>query len=165
MSHRFPGCAASSVNGKPQKRSVALTAPGAVSTDVERRHSNWDHVLIGPPGVFLLDSKLFMPASSVRGDALVAGRSSYPGGVFRGAAVKLHEALSDRMGRKLWVQPVVVIWGEFRQRSVEEGHVVYLHGSELLDWLRKQPGRLSADDCREAHQAVLRIRNDSDPVA
>jgi hypothetical protein len=128
--------------------------------DIERRRSNWDHVLIGPAGVFLLDSKLFTRASSVRGDALVAGRSSYPGGVFRGPALKLHEALARGVGRKLWVQPVVVIWSEFEQRCVEEMRVVYIHGSELLEWLRRQPGRLSAHDCQEVYDAVLHIRDD-----
>jgi hypothetical protein len=133
--------------------------------DIERRRSNWDHVLIGPPGVFLLDSKLFTPASAIRGDALVAGRSSYPGGAFRGPALKLHEALALRLGRKLWVQAVVVVWGEFQQRCIEDNRVVYIHGSELLDWLRRQPGRLSADDCRQVHEAVLRIRDDGDSGA
>ena len=132
--------------------------------DIARPRSNWDHVLIGPPGVFLLDSKLFMPTSSVRGDRLLAGRSSYPGVRFRGAALNLHQALTRSFSRKLWVQAVVVIWSEFQQRRVEENRVVYVHGSELLDWLRSQPGRLSADDCREVHEAVMRIRNDGDSV-
>ena len=35
--------------------------------------------------------------------------------------------------------------------------VVYVHGSELLTWLRGQRGRLSADDCRELFEAVRRI--------
>jgi Nuclease-related domain len=125
--------------------------------DIVRPGSNWDHVLIGPPGVFLLDSKLFTPPSSVRGDALVAGRSSYPGAGFRGAALNLHQALTRSFTRKLWAQAVVVIWSEFEQRCVEESRVVYIHGSELLDWLRSQPGRLSADDCGALFDAVRQM--------
>jgi Nuclease-related domain len=125
--------------------------------DIVRSQSNWDHVLIGPPGVFLLDSKLFTPPASVQGDSLLTGRSSYPGAGFRGAALDLRQALTRSFTHKLWVQAVVVIWSEFEQRCVEDNRVVYVHGSELLDWLRSQPGRLSADDCRALSEALRRI--------
>src|SRR3954454_21782555 len=28
-----------------------------IAHDIPREHGNWDHVVVGPPGVFLLDSK------------------------------------------------------------------------------------------------------------
>jgi hypothetical protein len=125
--------------------------------DLPRKHGNWDHVLVGPPGVFLLDSKHPMARAAVNGDALVAGRST-PGSRFRGAAASLREALAPHVDRPLWVQAVVVIWGEFPQRRIEDDRVVYVHGSELLPWLRSQPGRLSAEECDDLVEAVRAIR-------
>jgi hypothetical protein len=125
--------------------------------DLPRRRSNWDHVLVGPPGVFLLDSKRLMTRAAVDGDALVAGRFD-AGGRFRASAASLSKTLASRVNRRLWVQPVVVIWGEFPQRRVERNGVVYLHGSELLAWLRSQRGRLRAEECGELVEAVRQIR-------
>jgi Nuclease-related domain len=133
--------------------------------DLPRRRGNWDHVLVGPPGVFLLDSKRLTSSAAVNGDTLVAGRSSYSGGGFRGPAASLHDVLAPRISRSLWVQAVVVIWGDFPQRRVEKDSVVYLHGSELLPWLRSQPGRLSANECDELVEAVREIRAAGTPAS
>src|SRR2546421_235951 len=86
---------------------------------------------------------------------LAAGRLSYAGAGFRAGAARLCDALEARVGRRPWVQPVVVIWGEFPQRRLEDNRVIYVHGSELLAWLGSRPGRLSAEDCRELGEAVV----------
>jgi hypothetical protein len=125
--------------------------------DIPWARGNWDHVLVGPPGVFLLDSKRLNGRAVVTGDRLASGRSSFSGGRFRAAAASLCDVLESRTGCRQWVQPVVVVWGEFPQRRLERDRVVYVHGSELLAWLGSQPGRLSADDCRELFEAVRRI--------
>ena len=36
------------------------------------------------------------------------------------------------------VQPVVVIWGDFEQRIHRSGDIVYVHGDELVAWLRSR---------------------------
>jgi Nuclease-related domain len=125
--------------------------------DIPRPRGNWDHVLVGPPGVFLLDSKRLNGRAVVTEGGLVSGRSSFSGGRFRAAAASLCNALEARAGRRQWIQPIVVVWGEFPQRRLEHDGVVYVHGSELLAWLRGQPGRLSADDCRTLFEAVCQI--------
>jgi Nuclease-related domain len=125
--------------------------------DIPRARGNWDHVLVGPPGVFLLDSKRLKRRAVVTGDGLSSGRFSYGGGGFRRAARDLHDSLEARVGRRTWVQAVVVVWGEFPQRRVERDKVMYVHGSELLPWLRSRPGRLSTDDCEELFEAVRQI--------
>jgi hypothetical protein len=51
--------------------------------DLEHEHGNWDHVLVGPPGVFLLDSKLLHTTAAAGRDALRSGRIVYSGGSFR----------------------------------------------------------------------------------
>jgi hypothetical protein len=125
--------------------------------DIPRGRGNWDHVLVGPPGVFLLDSKRLTGTIVVGADGLASGRSSYRGREFKAAAANLCDALEGHAGRRQWVQPVVVVWGEFPQRRIERDGVVYVHGSELLAWLHSQPGRLSGNDCRELFAAVRQI--------
>jgi hypothetical protein len=65
-----------------------------------------------------------------------------PGGTFRGAAVGLADALRANGDRPPWVQPVVVIWGDFEQGVCEEHGVVYAHGSELLGWITSLPTKV-----------------------
>ena len=105
-----------------------------VQHDVEAKHGNWDHIVHGPSGVFLLDSKNLSRTSVVRDDELVSGRLRLRGVRFRAAAAELAESLGHR-GRRPWVQPVVVIWGDFPQRHVEEAGVIYLAASQLTTWL------------------------------
>ncbi|MBA3841884.1 MAG: hypothetical protein H0X39_04575 [Actinobacteria bacterium] len=44
---------------------------------MEYPNGNYDHVLVGPPSVFLLDSKLLHGTSAVGGDSLRSGRVHY----------------------------------------------------------------------------------------
>jgi len=111
--------------------------------DLPRERGNWDHVLVGPPGMLLLDTKVLTAPVRASGDALRAGRQVMLGGGFRGAAAGLADALADNGGGRPWVQPVVVIWGDFAQRLHEEQGVVYVHGSELVDWLTSLPPKVS----------------------
>jgi hypothetical protein len=106
--------------------------------DIPSERGNWDHVLVGPPGVFLLDTKVLGAPARASDDALRAGRQVMPGGGFRGAAAGLSDALGENGGRP-WVQPVVVIWGDFEQRIHEELGVVYASGADLVDWLAALP--------------------------
>jgi hypothetical protein len=41
----------------------------------------------------------------------------------------------------VWVQPVVVVWGDFEAGFVDADGVVYVHGDHLVDWLRSIPPR------------------------
>src|SRR4051794_12475595 len=45
--------------------------------DVVHEHGNWDHVLVGPPGVFVLDSKRLNGRAVARDDELRSGRVRY----------------------------------------------------------------------------------------
>ena len=138
----------------------ALGTEWLIEHDVPRGRGNWDHILVGPPGVFLLDSKFFSERATVDGDVLLTGRRRYEGRAFRGPAV----GLSDELGRlappRPWVQAVAVIWGEFPQLEHENDHVAYLRGYELVAWLRKQPHRFSQARRRELFAAIKQLRVD-----
>jgi hypothetical protein len=72
------------------------------------------HVLVGPPGVFLLDSKPLHGTSAAGNDSLRSGRLVYAGGALRGGARDVNQAIELRLGwRAPWVQAVVVVWGDF----------------------------------------------------
>ena len=124
--------------------------------DLEHARGNYDHVLVGPPGVFLLDSKRLNNVSATAGDALRSGRMSYPGASFRGGAMDVKVRLEGRLGfRAPWVQAVVVVWGEFPQQLHEHEHVVYVRGEDLVEWLGSLPERANAPQ-RAAYVAALR---------
>jgi hypothetical protein len=120
--------------------------------DIDQRWGNIDHVLIGPPGVFLLESKNLNGELRVQDAALVVNwredpdggyRNSRLAGRVRGASAELFRALQSPGSRRAWVQPVVVLWGRFEQRTVESGSVVWVHGDDLAEVLKQRPARLS----------------------
>jgi hypothetical protein len=123
--------------------------------DLEHEYGNWDHVLVGPPGVFLLDSKLLHGTAEANGDALRSGRLRYPAGALRGGAKQVKVELEERLGfRASWVQAVFVIWAAFPQERFEEQDVVYIDGERLSAWLTQLPPKLTAPQ-RAAYATAL----------
>jgi hypothetical protein len=124
--------------------------------DLEHEYGNWDHVLVGPPGMFLLDSKFLHGTAAAGGDALRSGRLMYAGGSFRGGARTIKVELEKRLGfRAPWVQAVVVVWGDFPQKHHEEENVVYLQVDELTAWLVSLPQKANAPQ-RAAYVTALK---------
>ena len=118
--------------------------------DLADHGGNIDHVVAGPAGIFLLDSKKYEGMVSVEGDDLIVTRAIDPShsyrdrgrlGVIRAQAARLNRQLRDRSGRSAWVEPVVVIWGGFPARIHKGNGVTVVHGRELTTWLRAQPPR------------------------
>jgi len=117
------------------------------------RPGNVDHVLVGPPGVYVLDSKRWpgtVHVDPTTGQVTVTNpdasdlRPTTRGGV-AGAARALSAEVSTQLRRALgrgpWVQAVVVIWGDFPQQHLEVDRVVYVAGNHLRDWILAQPPR------------------------
>jgi hypothetical protein len=120
---------------------------------------SWDHVLVGPAGVFVLDSKYLHGEAEVRDDALVSGRLRFAGSTFRIAAWRVKSELEGRGSWPRWVQAVVVIWGEFPQRVVEERRVVYLAADELVPWLESRPAQLPRPQRTAAIAGLRELRD------
>jgi hypothetical protein len=55
----------------------------------------------------------------------------------RSASVALKEHIQNGTGVRIWVEPVVVLWGQFEQGPTEVDKVTFVRGSELVDWLRR----------------------------
>ncbi len=139
---------------------------------IKHKYGDWDHVLIGPPGVFLLDSKLLHGTAVAARDALRSGRVTYEGRRFRGGAVDVNKALELRLSRRApFVKPVAVVWGQFPQENVEEDGVVYVRGDQLAGWLGDLPEKLNAPEraalvaaLKEARADVAAVEPESSPA-
>jgi hypothetical protein len=115
--------------------------------DLQRRGgANVDHIVVGPAGVFLLDSKNIGAEVRIDGDDLVAlrpdGRQRYRdravAGKVRGAAAALSEALTAA-GARSWVQAVVVVWGDMPEPHVPTRSLDWVAGPEITSWLTSRP--------------------------
>jgi hypothetical protein len=118
--------------------------------DLPDGHGNLDHVVLGPGGVFLLDSKRYAGSIRVDGDDLVVTNELDPRVSYRdtgrlsrarGQAAGLNARLRGRSGLSPWVEPVVVIWGTFPARVHKGNGVTVVHGRELVAWLKLRPAR------------------------
>lgn len=128
---------------------------------IQHKHGDWDHVLVGPPGVFLVDSK-FLNGTAVAGrSALRAGRLVFHGGAFKGGAADVNHALERRLGRRApFVHPVVAVWGNFPQELHEEDGVVYVAGEGLAAWLAGLPPKVSSPDRAALVVALKEVRSE-----
>jgi hypothetical protein len=65
-----------------------------VRHDIANEYGNWDHVAVGPPGVFMVESKrLSGRRIEIERDGLSSGRLHFGGKTFRGASAGLRHAL------------------------------------------------------------------------
>jgi hypothetical protein len=141
-----------------------LDAEWTVVHDVQRQSgANIDHVVVGPPGIFLLDSKNIGTEVRIDGDELLAlrpdGRQRYrdrsAAGKARGAAAALSQALTAvRSG--CWVHAVVVVWGDMAEPHVAARNLDWVAGPELVDWLSTRTPDRDQDRVARARDAVLR---------
>ena len=113
--------------------------------------ANFDHVIVGPPGIFVLDTKNYFGEATVVDGELKVQQIDDPedrwtcegiASRMRGAGFELNQRIKLTAIDRIWVQPVVVLWQRFPQRIAEitGRSVVYVvHGDEVVRWLRSQP--------------------------
>ncbi|HVU76701.1 MAG TPA: nuclease-related domain-containing protein [Gaiellaceae bacterium] len=143
-----------------------LSAGWHCEHDVVHEHGNWDHIVVGPPGTFLLDSKYLHGRAVARDDALDCGRLKFRGSGFRGGAWRIKTELEGRLGSSPgWVQAVVVVWADFPQRLVKENDVVYIAGEDLVAWLERQPIKLKGHQRTAIISALQELRAALDQAA
>jgi hypothetical protein len=112
---------------------------------VQTEYGNLDHVAESPRGtVYVLESKNLSGTLALEDRVLVQrfedGHERWLGWIasrVRGQAATLADSRRTN-GTRPWVQGVVVLWGEFRQRPVELDRVWYVRGDELAAWLRSR---------------------------
>ena len=133
--------------------------------DIDTGRGNIDHVLVGPPGVFLLDSKNLNGLLTVDAGVLSVRWREDPHDGYqdrRLAATMKHRAHDleqrlQRLGVEASVQPLVVLWSHFPQRSIlnRSTGVAWVDGKQLRRVLQDRPVRLGADERRRASHALI----------
>lgn len=126
--------------------------------DIQGEGFNVDHVLIGPPGIFTVETKTWSkpghgsPCIQFDGEQLsIKGRSPTRGPVIqaRAQAAWLRQLVNDGTGKNLRVFPVVAFPGWFiEQPSHALGEQWVLEPKALVKFLENEPTRLSTPDIK-----------------
>ena len=109
-----------------------------------------DHLVVGPGGVYLLDSRAWEGLVTVdhKGATITPEGRPAAAWIARGlhcslapAAAALGHALSSAGGPLAAPHAVVVIWAPFPEGLVVSGGITYVAGDRLAGWLSEQPRR------------------------
>ncbi|WP_298461511.1 nuclease-related domain-containing protein [uncultured Cellulomonas sp.] len=134
------------------KQLRALERDGwVVLHDLANGSANFDHVVLGPSGVYCLNSKWSGYRLEETSEGRLIGRHEYDPDLYRdvesvirkarGEAAALSGQVAARCGQKVWVQPVVVWWGDVANGGKHIDGVGVVQGRHLADRLRAQRGR------------------------
>src|SRR5450759_3824687 len=107
------------------KRPVPLTL---TARRTPSRLAYWRTLLVGPAGVFLLDSKRWRGRVTVENEVVTIRHKEDPelswcfggAGRLRGLARVVHERVLEQTRLSVWVEPVCVIWADFPQAAAGE---------------------------------------------
>jgi len=157
--------ATTAADARPQTTTALdpLTRSGwIVLRDLPAAWGIGEHVVIGPAGLFLLDSRALDGEITVDGDHVTAVRADGEryrrdiGGRVRGNAITLFRDLRHRGGVIEPVNSIVVLWGDFPATRTDGARVTFIAGDALADHLRSRPVRLSPDQIASLAVALRR---------
>lgn len=120
---------------------------------VGTRGSDIDHVVIGPAGVFTVNTKHHPGASvDVKGDGIFVGRDFQP--YVRNARTEAGRARTAATGvaARPRIHPLVVMVGARLRVKRGPVDVTVLDSSALLNWLRSQPQTLDSSQVDELYE-------------
>ena len=137
------------IGAEGERRTAAvlrgLQSDGVITEhDVQTGGRNWDHVVVSPKGVFLLETKNLSGTAYVEGGGLRVRRPGAPdddyriprlGNIVKRQAIDVSNECRSLTGEPQFVHPIVVLWGQFPERRVDLDGVVYVHGSALRECL------------------------------
>jgi hypothetical protein len=120
-----------------------------VAHDIDAGFGNFDHIVLGPRGAYLLETKALQGRVSFDTEGMIVRRGDderdswrpYPAfdRIAKRSAAKAKERLAPSGVR--WVRPVVVLWCDFDEGTLEREGVAFVHGKQLMSWLREQDDR------------------------
>ena len=158
LRHRMPaGVERWAEGGDGERRTAKVLRPLADAGWVVRHDRQTDdgtveHLLIGPTGVYLLDTKDWSGEICVSEAGFPRSQHADTGdeweqytlpGRMHAAAAATSQSLTALVGQAIWVRAVVVFWGRFDQAVVSTDKVTYVHGDVLVAWLGSQPETMS----------------------
>jgi hypothetical protein len=127
--------------------------------DIDNGHGNYDHVAVGPSGLFLIESKNYRGTVTIEDDGPRLRRRHDPnenkslrgdGAQAVRLSIELRDVIEARVGRAQYVNALVIYWNPFPAKRFVQPNVTYLHGSELQSYLEGLPSVVDGDK-----QAVL----------
>lgn len=138
------------------KQLARIRKPGwTILNDLSNGRYNFDHVVIGPPGVFCLNSKSSIYRLDVDNDGRLIGTNMYDEDMVtiedrklaaaRREAVDLKNRIESLSGRRVWVQPVIVWWGQFPEGGKTVDGVAVVQGAKLAEKLLSLPEKRTTD--------------------
>lgn len=131
--------------------------------DIECGRGNYDHVVVGEAGVFLLETKNLQGAVHIEKGVPRLGRRCDPQAdescawvrsQALGSAACLKEDIERLSGRRIWVQAVVVLWSDFDEGIYEDEKCVFVHGKRIREWLETRPQVLARDVVEDVEEAI-----------
>ena len=142
--------------GQTAKQLRRLERDGWVALhDLANGSANFDHVVLGPAGVFCLNSKWSSYRLEESETGRLVGRHEYDEALTvdvesilkkaRGEAAALSHQIQERCGQRLWVTPVVVWWGQVANGGKLVDGVGVVEGKRLVERLRTQRERTVPD--------------------
>jgi len=139
--------------------------------DLPAGRGNVDHIVVGPTGVYLLDSKRLGGSVEVDENRVTVRRLDDPSLTYQhtgsqhllSLARQTHDRVLANSRINVWVTPVMVLWAEFPQR-VFEGRCVYVHGDELASWLHKREQVIAPNRVLQVAEAVRTSWSRPDPT-
>ena len=125
--------------------------------DLITSQGNVDHAVVGPGGVFAIETKaynvfgagrasvredgrLMLNANEAIGDPLKQARSS---------AALVSEELERHLRRKFWVEPVLILPGWKVDEPTHETRVTVLSDKTIAEFFNSRPQKLNPTDIRE----------------
>ena len=122
--------------------------------DVVAGDFNLDHVLIGPTGIFVVETKT--PSKRGKGNRItfdgeavqINGRSFLPNPLkqAKGNAAWLHNILKSSTGKSFWVTPIVTFPDWSVVRTAKDAAVLVLNHKEIEQKVKSRPVMLSNEE-------------------
>jgi hypothetical protein len=153
--------------GELKTHKVLAALEWTLVDDVGTGRGNYDHIVVGPPGVFVIETKNLRGTAAIRNGAVSLRRRHDPArdqrltGLQRsvlGASKRVSDVIRERTGQRKWVQAIVVFWNAFPEGIVEADRVIYVHGSQLKDYLETLPPRLNQESQTEIGRVLHELK-------
>jgi hypothetical protein len=139
--------------------------------DVDTGRGNYDHLLVGPPGVFMIETKNLTGITEIRNGAAWLRRRHDPDGdqpqtrlqsSVLGASAEVSRAIREQSRRREWVRAIVVFWNEFPQGLVETDKIAYVHGGSLKAYLETLPPSLNEAAQDDIGRVLRQLKEDGE---
>jgi hypothetical protein len=143
--------------------STALNNEYSMLNDVKLRGiagGNIDHVVVGPTGIFVIETKNIKGKISYYGDNWEGVGRKSPSRQARINAMKIRKLLtssSEPVSRPLWIQGIVVFTNYKAEITVRKPpeHVKVTKIDELADYIKGEPRRLEAKEIERIEAEII----------